>query len=132
MNFKIYIICDKIEKFYSEAIKEYEKRLKIYCKIELIPLKNKDKLLKSLSSKSYKILVSTKGIQISSVELATKINTLAISGNSDISIIIGADVPPDEILAISTMDMTIGLQATTLFEQIYRAYRILNNQAYHK
>ena len=38
----------------------------------------------------------------------------------------------DESIMISTMDMEIGLQATILFEQIYRAYRIINNQPYHK
>ncbi len=133
MNFKIYLLGDKIAKFYKEAIKEYEKRLGRYCKIQLIEVKNQDALSKSLSPNSYKIWITTKGESISSEELAAKINKYAISGHSDMAIIIGGEsVQFDEQLAISTMDMESGLLVTILFEQIYRAYRILNNQPYHK
>ncbi|WP_179295383.1 23S rRNA (pseudouridine(1915)-N(3))-methyltransferase RlmH [Bacillus sp. FJAT-45350] len=49
MNFKVYIVGDKIEKFYLEGIKEYEKRLSRYCKIKLQKFKNKEShLAKSL------------------------------------------------------------------------------------
>lgn len=136
MNFKIYIIGNKIERFYIEAINEYKKRLSRYCKIELAYIKNEKQLHKKLSDKLYKIFVSTKERQISSVELANKINDLGISGKSDIAIIIGAEnilsVVRDEVLAISEMEMDLGLNATIVFEQIYRSYRILNNQPYHK
>jgi 23S rRNA (pseudouridine1915-N3)-methyltransferase len=133
MNFKIYLIHNKIDRFYNEAINEYEKRLGRYCKVELFHLKNEEHLLKKLSDKSYKIAISNKGQHISSEALADKINTLGISGNSDIAVIIGADnFPYDEILAISAMEMDLGLMTTIAFEQLYRAYRILNNQPYHK
>jgi 23S rRNA (pseudouridine1915-N3)-methyltransferase len=133
MNFKIYLIHNKIDKFYNEAIKEYEKRLGRYCKVELFQLKNEEHLLKKLSDKSYKIAISNKGQYISSEALADKINTLGISGNSDIAVIIGAgNLPYDEILAISAMEMDLGLMTTIAFEQLYRAYRILNNEPYHK
>ncbi len=133
MNFKIYIIGDKIDKFYSEAIKEYDKRLSRYCKAQLLHVKNEEQLLKKLSDKSYKIAILTTGEQVSSEELASKINDFGISGNSYISIIIGAEnVAYDETLAISPMEMDLGLTATIIFEQLYRAYRILNNQPYHK
>ena len=132
MNFKIYYTGDKIEKFFIEAIKEYEKRLSRYCKIELLQFKNVNQLLKKLPEKTYKILISVNGTCISSEQLADKINTLGLSGISDASIIVGADIPHNETLAISSMDMDLGLQTTVLFEQIYRAYRILNNQPYHK
>jgi 23S rRNA (pseudouridine1915-N3)-methyltransferase len=133
MNFKIYLVHNKIDKFYNEAIKEYEKRLGRYCKIELFQVKNEEHLLKKLSDKSYKIVISNKGQHISSESLADKINTLGISGNSDIAVIIGADnFPHDEILAISSMEMDLGLMTTIAFEQLYRAYRILNNEPYHK
>lgn len=133
MNIKVYLVADKIEKFYLEAIKEYEKRLSRYCKIQLIQVKNKNQLLKISQSKSYKILVSPKGQQISSEELADKINSLAISGKSDIAFIIAAEkVPHEEVLSISPMEMDLGLKATILFEQIYRSYRIINNEPYHK
>ena len=133
MNFKIYLVGNKIDKFYMEAIKEYEKRLSRYCKIQLIQVKNQNQLSKINQIKSYKILVSPKGQQISSEELADKINSLAISGKSDIAFIIDMENAPwDEILSISPMEMDPGLKATILFEQIYRAYRIINNEPYHK
>lgn len=133
MNFKIYLLGDKIAMFYREAIEEYEKRLGRYCKIQLIEVKNQDALTKNLSSNSYKIWITTKGESLSSEELAAKINKYAISGNSDMAIIIGGEpIQFDEHLSISSMDMDSGLLVTILFEQIYRAYRILNNQAYHK
>lgn len=133
MNFKIYIVGDKIEKFYLEAIKEYEKRLSRYCKIQLLHLKSKEQLLKKLFDKSFKLLISTEGQTISSQELASKINTLGLSGISDVAIIIGAaKIPHDETFAISPLDMDFGLQTTLIVEQIYRSYRILNNQPYHK
>nr|MBK5235909.1 23S rRNA (pseudouridine(1915)-N(3))-methyltransferase RlmH [Clostridium sp.] len=132
MNFKIYITGDKLEKFFVEAIKEYEKRLSRYCKIELLYFKNKEQLSKKLLDKSYKILLSVKGENISSVGLASKISSLGLSGISDIAIIIGTDLPHDEALALSPMEMDLGLQTTIIFEQIYRSYRIINNEAYHK
>ncbi len=104
MNFKIYLLGDKIAKFYKEAIKEYEKRLGRYCKIQLIEVKNQDALSKSLSLNSYKIWITTKGEGISSEELAAKINKYAISGHSDMAIIIGSKPTQfDEHLAISSM-----------------------------
>ncbi|MFZ5353967.1 MAG: 23S rRNA (pseudouridine(1915)-N(3))-methyltransferase RlmH [Bacillota bacterium] len=133
MNYKIYIIGDKIDKFCSEAIKEYEKRLSLYCKIQLIQVKTVELLQKILSDKTHKILISTSGELISSEALSIKINSLAVSGKSDVSVIIGAEnIPHDEKMAISPMEIDLGLLATIVFEQIYRGYRILNNQAYHK
>lgn len=129
MNFKIYLVGDKIDKFYTEAIKEYEKRLSRYCKIQLVHVKNEKQLLKNISDKFYKILISSKGQQISSEELADKINLLGISGKSDIAIIIGVEnIFCDEMLSISPMEMELGLKATITFEQIYRSYRIINNE----
>lgn len=133
MNFKIYIVADKIDKFCLVAIKEYEKRLSLYCKIQLIQVKTVELLQKKLSDKTYKILISTSGELISSEALSSKINNLAVSGKSNVSIIIGAEsIPHDEKMAISPMEIDLGLQTTIIFEQIYRGYRILNNQAYHK
>lgn len=83
------------------------------------------------------ILISTEGANVSSEELAEKINSYGVTGISNITIILGDSLEMfkdnfDESIMISTMDMEIGLQATILFEQIYRAYRIINNQPYHK
>ena len=138
MNYKIYTIAEnKIDKFYIEAIKEYEKRLSKYCKIKLHQLKNREQLLSKLSKNSHVILISNEGANVSSEELAEKINSYGVTGISNITIILGDSLEMfkdnfDESIMISTMDMEIGLQATILFEQIYRAYRIINNQPYHK
>lgn len=133
MNIKIYIVGDKIEKTFLEGIKEYEKRLSRYCKIKLQHFKNKEQLLKKTSDKTYKILISVMGTTVTSEELAEKINQLGITGKSDVTIIIGADnLPHDEVLAISPMEMDLGIKTLIMFEQIYRSYRILNNEPYHK
>lgn len=133
MNYKVYVMTNQIDKFYREAIKEYEKRLSRYCKTELIQIKDRNQLLKKLPDRSYKIGLSSRGKDISSEELAQKINTLGLFGNSDVDIIIGIDdLPCDERLSVSTMDMDLGLLGVIIFEQLYRGYRILNNQPYHK
>ena len=100
-------------------------------------IKNREQLLSKLSKNSHVILISTEGANVSSEELAEKINSYGVTGISNITIILGGSLEMfkdtfDESIMISTMDMDIGLQATILFEQIYRAYRIINNQPYHK
>ncbi|MED2009832.1 23S rRNA (pseudouridine(1915)-N(3))-methyltransferase RlmH [Brevibacillus borstelensis] len=101
--------------------------------MQLHYIKNEESLSKKLSDKHYKVFISTKGKIISSEDLADKINHLGVTGQSDVSLIIGADsVPHDEVLSISPMEMDLGLITTIIFEQIYRAYRILNNEPYHK
>lgn len=138
MNYKIYIIDEnKIDRFYTEAIKEYEKRLSKYCKIRFHHLKSREQLLSKLSKNNHVILISTEGANISSEELAKKVNTYGVAGISNITIILGDSLEMfkdnfDESIMISPMDMEIGLQTTIILEQIYRAYRIINNQPYHK
>lgn len=133
MKITIYTVCEKIEKFYLEAIKEYEKRLGRYCTIKLIHLKKEDQLEKKLSDNSYKILIANTKQSLSSEELASKINDLGVSGASDISIIIGSEnAPYNEKLTLSQMEMDTGLKTTILIEQLYRAFRIIHNHPYHK
>src|SRR5690606_11571169 len=113
MNYKIYIIEEnKIDRFYLEAINEYEKRLSKYCKIKLYHLRNREQLLSKLPKNSYVMLISTKGNSLSSKELAEKINNYGIAGISNITIILGDSLEMfkdtfDESIMISTMDMDI-------------------------
>jgi len=133
MNFKIYIVGRKIDKTYLEGIKEYEKRLSRYCKTTLQYFKNEELLLKKLSDKSYKISISIHGKMISSEQLSEKINHLGIQGQSDLTFIIGSENTSfDDKISISPMEMDIGMKTMIMYEQIYRAYRILNNEPYHK
>ncbi|GIO03548.1 ribosomal RNA large subunit methyltransferase H [Brevibacillus halotolerans] len=133
MKISVYAIGDKMERFYLEAIKEYEKRLSRYCNIKLIHLKKESDLQKKLNPSTFVIAITTSGKSISSEELAVKLDQNALSGVSDISIVVGANPTEyNETLTLSQMEMDSGLQTTVLFEQIYRAYRIINNHPYHK
>lgn len=133
MKINVYAVGDKMEKFYLEAIKEYEKRLSRYCSIKLIHLKEEGDLHKKLNPSSFVIAMTTLGKSISSEKLAVKLDQAALSGVSNISIVVGA-CPSEynKTLTLSQMEMDFGLQTTVLFEQIYRAYRINNNHPYHK
>ncbi|WP_096549991.1 23S rRNA (pseudouridine(1915)-N(3))-methyltransferase RlmH [Ureibacillus thermosphaericus] len=133
MNIKIFIVANKLEKFILEGLKEYEKRLSRYCKIQFQLFKNEDQLYKRIPNKSYVIKLTTDGNILSSEELSEKINTLGISGKSDIIMLINiSQIPVDETITISPMNMDVGIQTLLLFEQIYRAYRIIHNEPYHK
>lgn len=132
MKINIYTV-GKFDKFYDSAIKEYEKRLSKYCKISLSKFKNSEALIKKLPADSYKILFDESGTNISSEELAEKLESLALSGKSTLTVILGQhETDFDEHLSISKMSMDEGLSTTIMFEQIYRAYRIIHGHAYHK
>lgn len=133
MKIKVYAIGDRLEKFYLEAIKEYEKRLSRYCNIKLVHLKKEEHLQKKISPNSFVIIISTVGKTISSEELATTIDQWASSGLSDVSLVIGANQPIyNETMTLSQMEMDFGLTTSILFEQVYRAFRIINKHPYHK
>lgn len=119
------------EKYVMDALEEYAKRLSAYCKIEYIENRNPSKII---SNKSYIIKIDTNGEQLSSEGLAKEIKNLGISGNSDITILLGNanNIQPNYTLAISKMDFDIGILLIIIYEQIYRAFRIINNAPYHK
>lgn len=133
MHYRVYLINGKIAKFYQEIIREYEKRLTRYCKIQLVPVKKGRQAAGKGAGRVYRIVVSPGGQLLSSEELAEKIHHLALSGHSEVAVFIGGqDLTGDEVWALSPMDMDPGLQATVFFEQLYRAYRILHHEPYHK
>lgn len=158
---KITIICvGKIkEKYLSDTIAEYSKRLSKYCKLEIIQLQDektienasetvnrqiKDKegerILKNISDDSYVITLEINGEMISSEKMAQKINSLGIAGTSHITFIIGGSLGlsenvsnrSDYKLSFSKMTFPHQLMRVILLEQIYRSYRIINNEPYHK
>ncbi|ERN51634.1 23S rRNA (pseudouridine(1915)-N(3))-methyltransferase RlmH [Alkalihalophilus marmarensis] len=133
MKINLLIVEPKIDKFIVEGIKEYKKRLGKYCKINIENFKNEDKLQKSISDNSYRILINTNTCSLTSEEFAHKINLLGIHGKSNISIIIGSsNILPDETLSINSMYLDNGIKALIMVEQVYRAFRILHNEPYHK
>ena len=158
---KITICCvGKIkEKFYSQAIEEYSKRLSKYCKLEIkeaadektpdsasdtvnrmIKEKEGDRLLSFIKDDSYVIALAIDGKMLDSVELSEKIDNLMLSGKSDIVFVIGGSLGLDKRvldradykLSFSKMTFPHQLMRVVLLEQIYRSYRIMNHEPYHK
>lgn len=135
MNIKTYIITKKLNSYYKKAIEEYEKRLQLYAKTSITLVKSESVLKKKLNSNYYTILVSPDGKNLSSTSLASHINTLGIQGTSNINFVIAeniVDLNFDEIISLSQMSINVSLTSVILYEQIYRAYRIINNHSYHK
>ena len=147
------------DKFYAEAVREYEKRLSAFCKVKNIELKEEkppenpsdaeialvirkegDRLLEAMPKKGYKIALCVEGTQISSEELANKMSSVTVSGDSEITFIIGGAFGMDERvkkaanyrLSISKMTFTHRMMRVILAEQIYRALNILSGGNYHK
>lgn len=158
---KITILCvGKVkEKFYRDAIDEFSKRLSRYCKLDIIEVadektvenasdteirliktKEGERILKNIKDDAFVITLCIDGKQLDSVELSDKINSLGISGVSHIYFIIGGSLGlSDEVikradfkLSFSKMTFPHQLMRVILLEQIYRAYRIANNEPYHK
>lgn len=158
---RITILCvGKIkEKFYRDAIAEYEKRLSRYCKFEIIEvadektpdhasdteetmIKNKeaDRMEKYLKDSSYVIALAIDGKQLDSIQLSGKLESLGTSGTSHIIFVIGGSLGlsarilnrADYKLSFSKMTFPHQLMRVILSEQIYRSYRIMNHEPYHK
>ena len=158
---KISIICvGKIkEKFYREAIAEYSKRLSRYCKLEIIEVadektpdgcstameeqikaKEGERILNSLKGDEYVISLAIEGKKMDSVTFANKINNLGIQGKSHIAFIIGGSLgldggvlsKSDLLLSFSDMTFPHQMMRVVLLEQVYRGYRIVNGEPYHK
>lgn len=150
----IKIIClGKIkEDFYKDAIKEYTKRLSKYTKLEIIELedindkdinyaltKEKERIKKEIKSQDNVIILDPKGNEYQSEEFATVIDK-ELTYNSNITFIIGSSNGlADEIKNITTKKISFSkmtfphqLFRVILLEQIYRAFKINNNEQYHK
>lgn len=158
---KIFIISvGKIkEKFYRDAITEYSKRLSKYCKLEIVEVddektpdncsekvnldilkKEGERIRSHIPEGAYVISLAIEGKRLDSVTFAEKINKLGIEGKSKIVLIIGGSLgidsdiknKSDMLLSFSDMTFPHQLMRVVLLEQIYRAYRIINNEPYHK
>lgn len=150
----IKIICvGKIkETYFREAIDEYKKRLSKYTDIEIIEVpdegltdikttlkKESEKISKQINQKDYIITLEIEGKELTSPELATKIDNI-YNTNSNITFIIGGSYGlSDEIKKLSNFKLSFSkltfphqLFRIILLEQIYRAFKINNNESYHK
>ncbi|MCI7533342.1 MAG: 23S rRNA (pseudouridine(1915)-N(3))-methyltransferase RlmH [Lachnobacterium sp.] len=158
---KITIVCvGKIkEKFYRDALVEYTKRLSRYCSLSITEVADEktkeqasdvecaiikdregERILKSIREDGYVITLAIEGKNLDSVELSKKIENLALTGKSNLYFVIGGSLGlSDEVmkradykLSFSRMTFPHQLMRVILLEQIYRSYRIINHEPYHK
>ncbi len=147
------------EKYLKDAIAEYSKRLGKYCKLEIIEVpdektpdqasntveqlirdKEGERILKYIREDAFVITLEIHGRQLSSEELSGKLEQLAISGKSHIIFVIGGSIGlgdavlkrSDFALSFSKMTFPHQLMRVILLEQIYRSYRIIHHEPYHK
>ena len=144
----IKVICiGKIkERYLIDGINDYLKRLYKYHKVELIELKDSDinrereEVLKVINKNDYIITLAIEGREYSSLEFSSKIDSLLSNGKSNITFIIGGsdgihnDIKDisNELLSFSKLTYPHGLFRVILLEQLYRVFKILNNETYHK
>lgn len=147
------------ERFFEEAIKEYSKRLSKYCQLNFIEVpdekapenlsdkemlqimsKEGDRILSKIKDSQYVITLEILGKQLTSENLAEKIESLGLEGNSDIVFIIGGSLGlscnvikrSNFALSFSKMTFPHQLMKVVLLEQIYRSFRIIKGEPYHK
>lgn len=147
------------EKYLKEAIAEYSKRLGKYCKLEIIEVadektpenasetvenaireKEAERILKYVKDDAFLVTLEIGGRQLSSEELAEKIEKLGVQGTSHIIFVIGGSIglgqsvleKSDYALSFSKMTFPHQLMRVILLEQIYRSFRIISKEPYHK
>ncbi len=158
---KIDIVCvGKIkEKFYRDAIEEYAKRLSKYCKLDIIEvddektpdkasesvedqikLKEAQRILSKIKDDSCVITLEILGKKLDSPGFAKMIDQIGLGGKSHIQFVIGGSLGlhssvskrADRHISFSDMTFPHQLMRVILLEQIYRGYRIISNEPYHK
>ncbi len=158
---KISVLCvGKIkERFYREAVEEYTKRLSRYCKMEICEVSDEktpekpsdvwkrqilereaERLRRYLKPDAFVIALAVDGKKMDSLVFAEELERLGVNGISHIQFLIGGSLGLEEglqkkaDLKLSFSDMTFPhqLMRVILLEQIYRGYRIINKEPYHK
>ena len=159
MKIRIVAVGKCKETYWRDAIAEYKKRLSRYCNLELIEVedektpqfasdleetkikeKEAERILKHIPEQSYVFVLAIEGKQRDSVACSTEISQLAIQGKSDLTFVIGGSLGRrqsvmkrgDTAISFSKMTFPHQLMRVVLLEQIYRGFRIANNEPYHK
>ena len=156
MNITIVTVGKLKEKYLKMGIEEYAKRLGAYAKIdladekapeqlseadmEIVKKKEADRILAKVSPDAHLIALAIEGKQKTSEQLAENLQSLMTYGKSKITFVIGgslglhADVykRADELLSFSKMTFPHQLMKLILLEQVYRGFRIMRNEPYHK
>ena len=158
---KITILCvGKVkEKFFSQAVEEYSKRLSRYCKLEILEVadektpdkaspkeeilikeKEGERILSKIRDQDYVIALAIDGKQPDSLALAGMIDELSTYKTSHLTFVIGGSLGlsdkvllrADQRLSFSNLTFPHQLMRVILLEQIYRSFRILAGEPYHK
>ncbi|MBQ8151218.1 MAG: 23S rRNA (pseudouridine(1915)-N(3))-methyltransferase RlmH [Firmicutes bacterium] len=159
MNINVICIGKLKEKYWVDAVSEYSKRLSRFCRLNIIELKDSPlranpsaadeeavkaaegkEILGKIGSGDYVITLEIKGTGLSSEQLADRIADLALQGKSTIDFVIGGSLglSPEVSkranykLSFSAMTFPHQMMRVILLEQIYRAFKINNNETYHK
>ena len=146
------------ERFWTDAVAEYEKRLKAYCRLNIIELKDEktpdgiseagaeeilmteaDRISQYLNDKALKIVLAIEGRQYSSEDFSALLRDKMNAGVSDIQFVIGGSLglhrsikEGSMLLSFSKMTLPHQLMRVVLLEQIYRAHKIMRGEPYHK
>lgn len=159
MNITIISVGKLKEKYLKQAIEEYSKRLSRYCKLNIVELddeqtpdnaslkdeliikdKEGNKILNAIKDNMYVITLDLKGKMLSSEELSKFIDNCGVMGNSNLCFVIGGSLGLSESvlkrsnysLCFSKMTFPHQLFRVMLLEQIYRGFRIMKGEPYHK
>ena len=159
MNITILCVGQIKEKYFRDAIAEYQKRLSRYCKLQMIEVagektkenaseaendlirkKEGERLLKHIKDSDYCITLEIDGKMLTSEGLSKEIDRLGLAGKSSLVFVIGGSIGldtavlkrSDYALSFSKMTFPHQLMRVILLEQIYRSYRIMRGEPYHK
>lgn len=158
MNINVICVGKIKEKYFTDAITEYSKRLSRFVKLniievadekisdnasakemEIVKKKEGERILSKLPANSFAVTLCVEGKELSSTELAAKISDVSMT-SSNITFIIGGSLGlSDDVKAASHLRLSFGritlphqLIRVVLLEQLYRAFKINNNETYHK
>lgn len=159
MNITILTVGKLKERYWTDAVKEYSKRLGGYCNLNIVELKESllrnnpsaadeevaknregEEILAKIKKSDFVITLEINGKSLSSTELAEKIEVLGINGKSSIIFVIGGSLGlskevslrSDFKLSFSAMTFPHQMMRVILLEQIYRSFKIIKNEVYHK
>lgn len=159
MKIKIIAVGKLKEKYWKQAIDEYVKRLGAYCTIDIVELSDEktpdkasakedehilategERILGKIGHDDHVIALAIEGTLITSEALASQLEKLSVHGTSKITFVIGGSLGlspqvkqrANELISFGRITLPHQLARVVLSEQIYRAYRIMNHQAYHK
>ncbi|WP_279083553.1 23S rRNA (pseudouridine(1915)-N(3))-methyltransferase RlmH [Lactobacillus apis] len=159
MNIKIVCVGKLKEKYFKDAIAEYQKRLGRFAKIEIVQVPDEkapeklseaqqeqvkelegNRILSKIKEREYVYVTAIKGKERTSEDFAKELSDLALYGHSDVTFVIGGSLGTsqavnkraDDLISFGKLTLPHQLMRVVLIEQIYRGFMINNGSPYHK